>query len=165
MISLQHALKAQYRPGAVWLTNDTTLGVMRQMKDGSGNYYLWQPDPAGAFGGKFLGHTVEVDDNLADLGAGDAACGTADECPDGQHGDEGQCLVRLLLGRSGRGVADLLGSRRRSATERRGRRVVGRCCRSVGEGVLLIRRGRRGRRHGGDRRHADLGRRPVVPGR
>ncbi len=50
----------------------------------------------------------------------------------------------LLLGRSGRGVADRLGFRRRSTTERRGRRVVGRCCRSVGEGVPLIRRGRRG---------------------
>lgn len=70
VISLQHALKAQYRPGAVWLTNDSTLGTMRQMKDGSGSYYLWQPDPAGAFGGRFLGHTVEVDDNVADLGAG-----------------------------------------------------------------------------------------------
>lgn len=70
VISLQHALKPQYRPGAVWLTNDTTLGVMRQMKDGSGSYYLWQPDPAGAFGGKFLGHQVEVDDNIADIGAG-----------------------------------------------------------------------------------------------
>jgi len=70
VVSLQHALKAQYRPGAVWLTNDATLGVMRQMKDGSGSYYLWQPDPAGAFGGRFLGHTVEVDDNVADIGAG-----------------------------------------------------------------------------------------------
>lgn len=70
IISLQHALKAQYRPGAVWLMNDTTLGVARQMKDGSGSYYLWQPDPAGGFGGKFLGHSVEVDDNVADLGAG-----------------------------------------------------------------------------------------------
>lgn len=63
-ISLQHALKAQYRPGAVWLMNDATLGVARQMKDGSGSYYLWQPDPLGAFGGRFLGHAVEVDDNM-----------------------------------------------------------------------------------------------------
>lgn len=70
IVSLQHALKAQYRPGAVWLMNDTTLGVARQMKDGSGSYYLWQPDPAGGFGGRFLGHSVEVDDNVADLGAG-----------------------------------------------------------------------------------------------
>jgi HK97 family phage major capsid protein len=70
VISLQHSLKSQYRPGAVWLTNDTTLGVMRQMKDGSGSYYLWNPDPAGGFGGRFLGNPVEVDDNVADLAAG-----------------------------------------------------------------------------------------------
>lgn len=69
VINLQHALKAQYRPGAVWLTNDTTLGVMRQMKDGSGSYYLWQPDPAAAFGGRFLGSPVEVDDNMPALAA------------------------------------------------------------------------------------------------
>lgn len=70
IVSLQHALKAQYRPGAVWLMNDTTLGVARQMKDGSGTYYLWNPDPAGAFGGRFLGNPVEVDDNMPDIGAG-----------------------------------------------------------------------------------------------
>jgi len=70
VIALQHALKPGYRPGAVWLANDATVGVMRQMKDGSGSYYLWQPDPAGAFGGRFLGAPVEVDDNVADIGAG-----------------------------------------------------------------------------------------------
>lgn len=70
IVTLQHALKAQYRPGAVWLMNDSTLGTARQMKDGSGTYYLWQPDPAGAFGGRFLGNPVEVDDNMPDIGAG-----------------------------------------------------------------------------------------------
>lgn len=70
VVSLQHALKAQYRPGAVWLANDATLGVMRQMKDGSGSYYLWNPDPAAGFGGRFLGAPVEVDDNMPDIGAG-----------------------------------------------------------------------------------------------
>jgi HK97 family phage major capsid protein len=70
VIGLQHALKAQYRPGAVFLTNDATLGTMRQIKDASGAYYLWQPDPAAAFGGRFLGHPVEVDDNMPAIGAG-----------------------------------------------------------------------------------------------
>ena len=70
VISLQHSLKAQYRPGAAWLTNDTTLGVMRQMKDGSGAYYLWQPDTTAGFGGRFLGSPVEIDNNMPDLGAG-----------------------------------------------------------------------------------------------
>lgn len=69
VVSLQHALKSVYRPNAVWLCNDATLGVMRQMKDGSGSYYLWQPDPAAGFGGRFLGSPVEVDDNVADIGA------------------------------------------------------------------------------------------------
>lgn len=70
VINLQHGLKQQYRPNAVWLMNDATLAVARQMKDGSGSYYLWQPDPTGAFGGRFLGHTVEVDDNMPDIAAG-----------------------------------------------------------------------------------------------
>ena len=69
LVSLQHALKAQYRPGAVWLTNDATLGTLRQLKDGSGSYYLWQPDPAAAFGGRFLGSPVEIDDNMPAVAA------------------------------------------------------------------------------------------------
>lgn len=43
---------------------------MRQMKDGSGSYYLWNPDPAAGFGGRFLGSPVEIDDNMANIGAG-----------------------------------------------------------------------------------------------
>jgi len=70
IISLQHALKAQYRPGACWLMNDTSLGVVRQMKDGSGAYYLWQPDTTAGFGGRLLGSPVEIDDNMPDIGAG-----------------------------------------------------------------------------------------------
>ena len=70
IVSAQHALKAQYRPGAVWLMNDSTLGVVRQMKDGTGAYYLWNPNPAGAFGGRVLGSPVEIDDKMPDIAAG-----------------------------------------------------------------------------------------------
>lgn len=63
-VDLQHSLKQQYRQGAVWLMADATLGTARQMKDGSGSYYLWQPDPLAGFGGRFLGSPVEVDDNM-----------------------------------------------------------------------------------------------------
>ena len=70
LIDLQHALKQQYRPGATWILNDTTLGIARQMKDASGSFYLWNPDPAGGFGGRFLGSPVSVDDNMPDIGAG-----------------------------------------------------------------------------------------------
>jgi HK97 family phage major capsid protein len=70
LISLQHSLKPQYRPGANFLMNDTTLGVARQMKDASGSYYLWNPDPAAGFGGRFLGSPVTIDDNMPDIGSG-----------------------------------------------------------------------------------------------
>lgn len=69
MIALQHSLKSQYRNGAVFLMSDATLSTVRQMKDGSGQYYLWQPDPTGSFGGRFLGAPVEIDDNMAAIAA------------------------------------------------------------------------------------------------
>jgi HK97 family phage major capsid protein len=70
IIDLQTALKQQYQAGAAFITNAKTLGVMRQMKDGSGAYYLWQPDTTAGFGGRFLGSPVQVDDNMPALGAG-----------------------------------------------------------------------------------------------
>lgn len=69
LISLQHSLKAQYRPGAAFVTSDAVLGNIRQMKDGSGNFYLWQPDPLAGFGGRLLGSPVEIDDNMPALAA------------------------------------------------------------------------------------------------
>lgn len=70
VISLQHALRSQYRGGAVFLMNDSTLGTVRQVKDQSGQYYLWNPDPTAGFGGRLLGSPVEIDDNMPDVGAG-----------------------------------------------------------------------------------------------
>lgn len=69
VVQLQHALKSQYRPGAAFIMADSTLGTLRQMKDASGNFYLWQPDPLGAFGGRILGSPVEVDDNMPVIAA------------------------------------------------------------------------------------------------
>ena len=68
-ISLQHALKSQYRQGASWVMSDATLGTARQMKDGSGQYYLWIPDVTAGPGGRFLGSPVEVDDNMPVIAA------------------------------------------------------------------------------------------------
>lgn len=69
LISLQHSLKAQYRPGAAFVTSDAVLGTIRQMKDGTGAFYLWQPDPLAGFGGRLLGIPVEIDDNMPALAA------------------------------------------------------------------------------------------------
>lgn len=64
LVALQHALKSQYRPGAAFVMSDAVLATVRQMKDGSGTFYLWNPDPLAGFGGRLLGSPVEVDDNM-----------------------------------------------------------------------------------------------------
>jgi HK97 family phage major capsid protein len=69
LVDLITALKPVYRPGAVLLMSDATLGTARQMKDSSGQYYLWQPDPTGGFGGRILGYPVEIDDNMPVIAA------------------------------------------------------------------------------------------------
>lgn len=69
IISLQHALKSRYRNGAAFLANDATLSKIRQMKDGSGAFYLWQPDPSAGFGGRLLGAPLEIDDYMPSAGS------------------------------------------------------------------------------------------------
>ena len=64
IIDLLHSLKSQYRDGAVLLMADTTLAEVRKIKDGSGNFYLFNPDPTGKFAGYVLGAPVEIDDNF-----------------------------------------------------------------------------------------------------
>jgi HK97 family phage major capsid protein len=69
LIDLLHSLKAQYRNGAVLLMADTTLAELRKIKDGSGNFYLFNPDPTGKFAGMVLGAPVQIDDNMPTLAA------------------------------------------------------------------------------------------------
>ncbi len=69
LVALQHALKAQYRPGAQFVMADSTLLPVRQMKDASGAYYLWQPDTTAGFGGRLLGSPVVIDDNMPVIAA------------------------------------------------------------------------------------------------
>ena len=67
-ITLQHALKTSYRNGSSFLMNDTTLASIRYLKDGNGNYMFVPGLTAGA-AETLLGKPIEVDDNVADIGA------------------------------------------------------------------------------------------------
>ena len=69
IIDLIHSLKAAYRTGAAMLMADTTLAALRKIKDGSGNFYLFNPDPTGKFAGLVLGVPVEIDDNMPTIAA------------------------------------------------------------------------------------------------
>ena len=90
LINLQHSLKRQYRTNAAFVTNDSTLASIRQMKDGSGAYYLWQPDPLSGFSGRILGSPVEIDDFMPDLAANSLSIA---------YGDIGQAYA--VVNRSG----------------------------------------------------------------
>jgi len=69
IIDLLHSLKASYRTGATLVMADTTLAVLRKIKDGSGNFYLFNPDPTGNFAGLILGAPVVIDDNMPVIAA------------------------------------------------------------------------------------------------
>lgn len=69
LLDLQHALKAVYRNGAAWLMNDNTVLTIRKFKDGEGRY-LWVPGLKENAPDTLLGKPVEIDDNVADIGAG-----------------------------------------------------------------------------------------------
>lgn len=42
MLTLKHAIKSAYARNATWVMNRTTIGAVRKLKDGVGNY-LWMP--------------------------------------------------------------------------------------------------------------------------
>ncbi len=69
LIRLMYSLPATYRNRAVWLANGTTIGKLRTLKDGSGNY-LWRPSLAEGSPETLLGRpiveAVDMDDIAAD---------------------------------------------------------------------------------------------------
>lgn len=69
IIDLLHSLKSQYRNGSSLLMADTTLAALRQIKDGTGHFYLFQLDPTGKFAGFVFGAPVEIDDNMPVIAA------------------------------------------------------------------------------------------------
>jgi len=68
IINTFYSLRAGYRNNANWLTSDATMGTVRQMKDGQGNY-LWAP-PTADGPDTILRKPVITDDNMPALGAG-----------------------------------------------------------------------------------------------
>jgi HK97 family phage major capsid protein len=59
VIDLYHSLRRPYRPMATWMMNDTTVKMIRKMKDLQGNY-LWQPGLQASEPDRILGRPVAV---------------------------------------------------------------------------------------------------------
>lgn len=68
LIGLMYALPAQYRNNGSWLMNGTTLGVVRTLKDGQGNY-LWQPSYQAGQPSTLLGRPVIEDPTMPNIAA------------------------------------------------------------------------------------------------
>lgn len=70
LINLLYSLRSPYRAaaGVAWMMTSTTLSIVRQWKDGQGNY-LWQPSTQGGQPGLLLGYPVVEANDMDELGA------------------------------------------------------------------------------------------------
>ena len=68
LIDLVFKLKGDYRGNARFAMNRRTVGEVRKLKDGQGNY-LWQPNFTATAGGLLLGFPISEFDDMPDLAA------------------------------------------------------------------------------------------------
>lgn len=68
LIDLYHAVKAPYRANAVWGMNSTTLGAIRKLKDGNGQYLLAMAGINNAPVTTILGRPVVEMPDMPDIG-------------------------------------------------------------------------------------------------
>lgn len=66
LFDIQHVLSRPYRAGAVWVMNDSTLKVIRKLKDAD-NQYLWRPGLTAGAEDTLLGSPVYADPNVAEF--------------------------------------------------------------------------------------------------
>lgn len=77
LISVIFSLKTAYRTNAKWFMNRNTVGAMRKLKDGDGNY-LWQPNFELRQGGTFLGYPVVEFEDFPDIAPAALSLGFGD---------------------------------------------------------------------------------------
>jgi phage major capsid protein, HK97 family len=68
LVDAVHALKADYRPGAVWMMARLTVGAVRKIKDTTG-VYLWQPSLQLAQPATLLGYPIAEAEDMPALAA------------------------------------------------------------------------------------------------
>lgn len=71
IIAMYHKIATTYAQSGVWLMNRTTLGVIRQWKDGTGRYLVLDPITAGG-ASTLLGRPIVEMPDMDDIGAGKA---------------------------------------------------------------------------------------------
>ncbi|MCD8382789.1 MAG: phage major capsid protein [Clostridiales bacterium] len=69
LITLYYSLRAPYRKHGVWLMNDSTISVIRKLKDNNGQY-MWQPSLREGAPDTLLGKPVYTSISVPNIGAG-----------------------------------------------------------------------------------------------
>ena len=77
LIDVVQTLKAGHRKNATWLMNRSTAGVIRKMRDERG-LPLWQPSTQAGQPAALLGHAVDEDEFMPDIGADTMSIGFGD---------------------------------------------------------------------------------------
>lgn len=77
IVNLQYSLKRPYRKNAVFIMNDKTLGTIRKLKDGQGNF-LWQPSYTEGEPDRLLGFKVYTSAYAPTITAGQPAIAFGD---------------------------------------------------------------------------------------
>ena len=77
IIDLYYSLKKPYRKNATWLMNDSTVKVIRKLKDSTGNY-LWQASLVGGTPDKILDCRLVTSPSMPAIEAGAKAVALGD---------------------------------------------------------------------------------------
>lgn len=77
IINLVYKLKRPYRKSAVFIMNDQTLGALRKLKDGQGNF-LWQPSYTEGDPDRLLGYQIYTSAYAPAIAAGKPAIAFGD---------------------------------------------------------------------------------------
>ena len=77
LIDLVYSLRAPYRKGAVFVLNDTTVKLLRKLKDGDGQY-LWRPGITENAPDTILGHRIVTSEFMPGVAAGNKSIAFGD---------------------------------------------------------------------------------------
>ena len=77
LIDLVYSLRAPYRKGAVFVLNDTTVKLLRKLKDGDGQY-LWRPGITENAPDTILGHRIVTSECMPSVAAGNKSIAFGD---------------------------------------------------------------------------------------
>lgn len=77
LIDLVYSLRAPYRKGAVFVLNDTTVKLLRKLKDGDGQY-LWRPGITENAPDTILGHRIVTSEFMPSVAAGNKSIAFGD---------------------------------------------------------------------------------------